>query len=159
VRLVAALGAVGAAVGGLGACGDDAVRIDAPPPSATNRAACEELLAALPQSIAGVERRDTEPEGAYGAAWGDPPIVLTCGGSTPTDFDATSACTTVNGVDWFIPQEQLETSDAIDRTMTAVNREPQVQVRLPAAYWPPATTMADLSGPVTEHTERTGRCQ
>ena len=150
---------LGTCAGLLAGCGGGPVRVDAATPSAEDQAACTDLLAALPASVADVDRRDVEPDGAWGAAWGDPPIVLTCGGAAPAEFDAASACTTVNGVDWFIPQDQLDTLADIDRTMTAVHQDPQVQVRLPPEHWPPATTMADLSGPVTEHTRRTGQCR
>jgi hypothetical protein len=112
----------------------------------------------LPEQVADQDPRPVEPESDWAAAWGDPAIVLTCGGPPATGFKRISTCTTVNGVDWFIPEEQLETDQPIDLTMTTVNREQVVQVLLPAAHWPPATTLADLSSVVRKNTEKTGSC-
>ena len=76
----------------------------------------------------------------------------------PEGFNRTSSCTTVNGVDWFIPEEQLESPEPVELTMTTVNREQVVEVRMPAEHWPPATTLADLSSVVARSTEATGSC-
>lgn len=132
--------------------------LDAPTPAADDRRACRDLIEALPDTVADQPRRDTDPADGWGAAWGDPPIVLTCGGPRPDGFIRTSACTTVNDVDWFIPEEQLEAGSASDLTMTTVYREQYVEVRLPAEHWPPATTLADLSEAVTDHIAATGSC-
>ena len=142
----------------LAACGDGAVQVEAPEPAAADRAACRDLLAAVPDKVADQTARRVEPDDAWGTAWGDPPIVLTCGGAEPKGFNRTSTCTTVNGVDWFIPEDELEAETPSDLTMTTVYRRPTVTVRLPADYWPPATTLADLSEAVTSATTRDGAC-
>ncbi len=142
----------------LAGCGQGAVRLDAPTPRSSDRAACRALLDDLPVEVADQPQRDTEPAEGLGAAWGDPPIVLTCGGPAPAGFDRASSCTTVNGVDWYLPEEQLQAGEVSDVTMTTVNRAQHVEVRMPAEYWPPATTLVDLSAAVSEHTEATGRC-
>ena len=142
----------------LGGCGDDTVAVDAAAPAEKDREACRALLDALPDRIADQERRTVEPEDAWGAAWGDPAIVLTCGGPEPSDFKRIATCATVNGVDWFTPEEQLESPDPVEVTMTTVYREQYVEVRMPAEYWPPATTLADLSDAVSRNIESTGSC-
>jgi hypothetical protein len=144
----------------LGGCSSEPgpVEVDAPLPAAADRAACHDLLDALPENVADQPLRPVEPQGAWAAAWGDPAIVLTCGGSAPEGFRRTSSCTTVNGVDWFIPEEQLETTEAVDLTMTTVHRDQFVQVRMPAKYWPPAATLADLSGAVRGSIDADGAC-
>jgi Protein of unknown function (DUF3515) len=134
------------------------VEVAAPPPAPADQAACRTLLDALPDEVADQPLRPVEPEDAWGAAWGDPAIVLTCGGPPPQGFRRTSSCTTVNGVDWFIPEKQLETTGAVDLTMTTVRREQFVEVRMPAEYWPPAATLADLSAAVSRSIEATGAC-
>ena len=48
--------------------------------------------------------------------------------------------------------------DTGDHTMTAVNREVPVALRLPAEHWPPAAALADLAAPVDRSLRRTGRC-
>ncbi len=132
--------------------------VDAPEPTAADRVPCRRLLDALPDAVADQQARTVQPADAWGAAWGDPPIVLTCGGPRPAGFTRTSSCTTVNGVDWFIPEEQLGTSEPTDLTMTTVYREQYVEVRLPKEYWPPATTLADLSRAVRKNVAATGGC-
>ena len=62
------------------ACG--AVDVPATKVSAAEREACEELVAALPDSVSDQPRRDTEGN-PLGAAWGDPAIVLRCGVGVP----------------------------------------------------------------------------
>ncbi len=141
--------------GGAAAPSDTApVTLD--PPEGTVPAVCDELLARLPLVLADQRRRDVSPEQAPGAAWGAPPITLTCGVEEPAGFDEVASCLTVSGVDWFIPTEQLEAQG--DLTMTTVNREVHVEVQLPAAYFPPATALADLAKPVRRSIPATGEC-
>jgi hypothetical protein len=152
----AALAAGAAAL--LAAC-SGAVDLSAPAPAAADRAACRSLLDALPSRVADQPRRTVQPRGAWGAAWGDPPIVLTCGGPAPHGYGRASSCTTVNGVDWYLPENQLETGGRpSDVTMTTVHRAVHVQVRMPADYWPPATTLADLSSAVKHTIPSAGHC-
>ena len=134
------------------------MQIDAPEPAPDDQAACRTLLQAVPDDVADQAARPVQPDGAWGTAWGDPPIVLTCGGPAPKGFNRTSSCTTVNGVDWFSPEEQLEAATPSDLTMTTVYRHPTVTVQMPADYWPPATTLADLSEAVADGTTRDGAC-
>ncbi len=147
-------------VGLLSACGTGPVTLDPPGGlAAAQREVCEDLVAALPDEVAGLERREVDPADALGAAWGDPAIELTCGVGRPADYDAANGCTTVNGVDWYIPREQLEGNGELDLTMTTIKREVGVEVVLPGEHWPPATTLADLSEAISEHTDATGRCR
>ena len=67
-----------------------------------------------------------------------------------------ASCLTVNGVDWYVPTEQLEAQG--DLTMTAVNREVGVEVQLPAAHFPPAATLADLAPAVRRSIPKTDEC-
>jgi hypothetical protein len=152
------LGLVGLVLAG---CGDGRLALDADPPPGEDRTACRAFLDALPTSLADQPRREVaaaEGGEVWGAAYGDPPITLRCGVARPDAFDETAACTTVNGVDWFIPEEQLDEEQPERYTMTTVYRTPMVEVQLPVAYFPPATAMVDLAGPVTAHLQRTGRC-
>jgi hypothetical protein len=143
----------------LAACGPGRVGVDDPEPSGENAAACAALIEALPESVADQLRRSTEPADAPAAAWGNPPIVLTCGVGAPKDFTPESSCLTVNGVDWHIPEEQLDSIEKVDLTMTVVNRAQHVEVVLPHDYAPPAATLADLAKPIKHTIKRTGRCR
>jgi hypothetical protein len=134
------------------------VSLDAPTPEERDRNACRALVDDLPAEVADQPRRETDPAEGWGAAWGDPPIVLSCGGPPPAGFGRASSCTTVNGVDWYLPEDQLEPGGDAVVVMTTVNRAQHVEVRMPGEYWPPAATLVDLSAPVSEHTAATGEC-
>ena len=131
--------------------------VEVTPTDTADAAACTELVDALPDQVADVERRDVEPDTGSTAAWRDPAIVLRCGVPQPADFDALSTCQITNGVAWFIPDEQI-TGQPVEVLMTTIGRSPGVEVRLPADYFPPATAMVDLASSVKAHTERVGRC-
>jgi hypothetical protein len=140
----------------LAGCGPDAVEVGGDAPAAKDQDACRLLLGGLPARVADLSKREVTPADGWGAAWGDPAIVLRCGVDAPEGFDAVATCTEVNGLEWYIPDEPPEDASAV--TMTTVNREPTVEVRLPAEHWPPAATLVDLAPAIKEHTERTGSC-
>ncbi len=140
----------------LGACGGGPVEVTASAPRPEDADACRRLVSDLPGQVADQPSREVS-EPSYAAAWGDPAIVLVCGVPTPPGFDEVAVCTTVDGVDWFIPDEDLVPGR--DLTMTTVNRSVHVEVRLPASLAPPAATLADLAEAVQQGSQRTGRCR
>ena len=144
---------------GLTGCADDPVRIPDHDLDATQDRACRELVADLPQTLADAERVEVEPAGARGAAWGDPPVVLSCGGEVPEGFGRTAFCQEVNGVGWYVPDAALE-DESRDVTMVTVGYRPIVTVEVPAELRPEgvATVSAALAGPVEEHTELVRPC-
>jgi hypothetical protein len=117
--------------------------LDAPAVTGADATACRHLVAALPHDVDGVARVETDAGDGYGAAWGDPAIELRCGVPMPPDFNEVSGCQTANGVDWFVPESQ-QTGRPEDIVMTSVGRSVNVEVRIPATYWPPVNTMVDL---------------
>ena len=123
-------------------CGSGTVDIDAPKLSGADAAVCRSLVDALPSRVADQARRTSDAGGGYGAAWGDPAIVLTCGVPTPKGLDPFSPCTVADGVGWYIPESQ-RTNEPVD--MTTVGRAVDVRVQIPADYFPPAATMVDLA--------------
>ena len=78
-RGVALSGVLVAAAALLSGCGGP-VEITPPPPS--ERSACDTLARQLPQRLADLPRAEVTPTDADGAAWGDPPMTLTCGVGT-----------------------------------------------------------------------------
>jgi uncharacterized protein DUF3515 len=142
-----------------GCGGPGPVAVDAPVTSGGDRAACTAFLAALPQRLAGQERRPVTPDDAPVAAWGDPAITVTCGVGPPAGFDRFSACQVADGVGWFVPPAQVDDQDA-DATLTAAGYRPRVALHLPADYRPEgaAAAVTGLSGPVKRHLERVRRC-
>jgi len=138
------------------ACGNGTLHLESQTPPAAARSTCSDLLAHVPAKVAGQSRH--EDDATWAVAWGDPAITLTCGVARPSGFVAGSACTTVNGVDWYIPQSQLDSTVPVDLTLTAVYREVYLRVELPKDYWPPANTLVDLSGVVKSRDPASGHC-
>jgi hypothetical protein len=135
------------------ACESDKVPIDAPAPADRAEAErCRALIEALPDTVAHQLRRPVDPDDAYGAAWGDPAITLTCGGEMPPGFDRFAACEVANGVGWYA-DEDLAADQSLDATLATVGYVPIVTVHLPATYRPEgvAATMVELAPAVEQH--------
>ncbi|KRE94735.1 hypothetical protein ASG76_10050 [Nocardioides sp. Soil774] len=94
--------------------------------SSADRTACEALVAALPDTLAGQDRVDVD-DGVLGAAWGDPAYVLTCGVPAPADYAPTSQCNVIDGVGWWVPDDQLSDLGE-DATPIALSLRPYVEV-------------------------------
>ncbi len=120
--------------------------------SQADQRACRDLVADLPATLAGLESHEITGDTEYGAAWGDPAIVLTCGVAVPAEFDRFSACTEASGVGWFVPPEQEKDQDS-DVLLTAVGYAPRVSLFVPADQRgaESAAALADLAGPVRAH--------
>jgi hypothetical protein len=141
-------------------CADGPVSIptnDAGPAAA---AVCEQFLADVPSELAGERKRALVRNGALGAAWGDPAIVLTCGGELPDDFDRFSECVEANGVGWFVPAD-AEKDQSATAVLTAAGYRPVVQVSVPGDYRPEgvASVLAQLAAPVEEHLKLVEPCE
>ena len=153
------LSALCTAMLGLSGCESDEVPIDSPGATAAVVATCRALLEALPDTVNDEPRRAVDPDDALGAAWGDPAIVLTCGGPMPEDFDRFSTCQEADGVGWYVPEEQVA-DQGLDVVMTTVGFRPIVSVRLPASYRPEgaAATMVDLAPAITSQLRQVRPC-
>ena len=143
----------------LAACGGDGVHVDGFAVASRDRAACRDLLRALPDGVADHSRRHDVTGSPYAAAWGDPAIVLRCGVGTPKGFDRFSRCQRADGVDWFVPESVIGDLGA-DAVMTTVGRSPAVEVTVPAQDRPAGTAaaMVDLAPVIKAHTTRTTPC-
>jgi hypothetical protein len=120
--------------------------------SAPDRAACEALVADLPDTLAGQERRVVEPDGALGAAWGDPAYVLACGVDEPNGFEPGAECSVIAGVGWYVTDDQL-TDLTEDATPVALSRSPLVELTVPADYRTEGIdrALAELAPALKEH--------
>jgi hypothetical protein len=148
------------AAGALAGCsGPEPVRIDPPELPPAEQAACATFLEDLPVELAEEAAREVEPEYALGAAYGDPPIVITCVDRTPEGFDELAQCQQVNDVGWFVPDEQVADQDA-DAVLTALSHRPFVEVRVPAEYRPDgvAAVLSELSEPIADNLELVDEC-
>jgi Protein of unknown function (DUF3515) len=141
-------------------CGEDPVTISAPEVEGSERATCTRFVADLPGELADEDGRSLAGDEALGAAWGNPPIVLTCGGDLPDDFDRFAECVEANGVGWFVPAE-AEADQSSPATVTAAGYRPLVRVTVPGDYRPEgvAAIIAELARPVRDHLELVDRCE
>ncbi len=114
--------------------------VEAEPLDAAGQAACEAFLADL-------------PEAADGA-------VLTCGAPEPATLEATSECSEILGVGWFIDPDELADTDS-PATATAIGVRPRVAVVFPADERGQRSleVLSALAGPVAEHLEQVSRCR
>jgi hypothetical protein len=105
--------------------------------------------------VSSESRQSVTPDDALGAAWGDPAIVLTCGGSW--DIPATANCQEVNGVDWYAPESSFS-DQSVDVVLTTIGWTPVVRLELPAEYRPPAAAMVDLAPAIKKTLKPTTPC-
>jgi hypothetical protein len=138
-------------------CSDDPPEIDAPELSAADAQTCRELVNDLPATLAGEKQVETTGDTAYGAAWGDPAIVLTCGVG-PANLADAPPCAEVDGVGWLVPPDELEGDR--DATFTADGYRPRIRLEVPDDYLPEggASALADLAAPVKKYLKKVERC-
>ncbi len=143
----------------LTACGKEPVSVPTLRLTAADQAVCQRVVHALPDTVAGQDKRKTQPAAALGGAWGDPAIVVQCGVGVPPEFSRTSACTVADGVGWFVPESQADDQSA-DVVMTNPGYRPVLQVTVPASYRPSglAAAMVQLAPVVKQYTELVHPC-
>ncbi|GGD17428.1 DUF3515 domain-containing protein [Nocardioides daphniae] len=140
----------------LGGC-SSTVEIASEPMDDAERAACEALVADLPDEL--FEQERVEVSGGVGAAWGDDPVVLTCGAPQPEEYDPFARCSEIDGVGWFIPGAQMKDPDS-DIEMTVLSHAPRVRLDLPAEhrFKGPDTHLRTLAVPIKEHLDEVMPC-
>jgi hypothetical protein len=125
------------------ACGGCTTAVEVHGPS-RGPAECAALVAALPETVDGQNRREVAPGDALAAAWGDPAIVLRCGAPAPQALGPSSRCAEVNGVGWFAEQhDEGYRFSTIGRTTT-------VQMRVPYDYEPAADALVDVAAAIRQ---------
>ena len=143
----------------LAACSPGTISIEENDLSGADRAACEALVADLPDTLAGESRAEVEPGGGPGAAWGDPAYVLTCGVPEPDDYEPTAECSVIEGVGWYVDDDQL-TDLSEDATPIALTRTPYVELKVPADYRTEGIdrALAELAPLLEEHLDEGVPC-
>jgi hypothetical protein len=138
------------------------VHVATPSVSGTVRAQCSRLVAALPQQVAGQDRRDVTPAGAQAGAWGDPAVVLRCGVPRPAALRPTSYCFEIDHVGWLATQhgKAVSVTSPVQGTLdfTTIGRSVYVEVSVPDAYAPQADALADVAGAVRRTTRLVRPC-
>lgn len=104
-----------------------AVHMDAPALSGADATACRAFLAQLPQVVDGLVRRPVTAGAEQNAAYGDPPILVSCGGPAAS-YDPTDVVYPGSGVCW----DATVTNDA--SVWTALGRTTVVRVVVPKEY-------------------------
>ncbi|HIW45764.1 MAG TPA: DUF3515 domain-containing protein [Candidatus Yaniella excrementigallinarum] len=103
-------------------------------PDATNPE-CAEAMVALPEEIAGHERRRTDSQST--AAWGEPAVaVFRCG--VPVPEPTTDECVEANGVDWVAHEE------GSNWRITTYGRDPAMEVLFDGERISSSSVMVDI---------------
>jgi hypothetical protein len=146
-RRNAALG-VGMVAAGLLVTGCAAPVADVEPAPEATDPVCAEAMVALPDAVAGLDRRETDSQAT--AAWGEPSaVILRCG--VPTPGPTTEHCVTANGVDW------VTRDDGEFWTLTTYGRTPAVEVLFDDTRAASSSVMVDLA-PAVSRIPATGGC-
>ena len=145
-------------------CSDSPPEIHAPELSAADAQACRDFVADLPDTLAGEESVEVTGDTEYGAAWGDPAIVLTCGVDQPSDFTDASTCIEVGEVGWYVPDDvfkaMFDGDETTDIPMTEMNYRPRIHVLIPGEYRPDGFTnvAGALAELIARDLRRVGEC-
>jgi hypothetical protein len=114
--------------------------------SEASRAACAEVIAALPQEISAGRAWTVAPDPGSTSAWGSPAVVLQCGDEVP-EPDPTDQLLDVDGTTWLVTTlTQGEQYSSVDRT-------PGIVVTVPQQYSPSAGVLVELLPAVVAGTE------
>lgn len=103
------------------------VSVSPPPLTPSAAVVCRALLARLPATIRDQPQRPVTAGAEQVAAYGAPPVVLTCG-VPPVTRDPTVGPIVVSGVCWYQGK-----ADG-DNTLTTIDRKVPLQLRVPAQY-------------------------
>jgi hypothetical protein len=100
---------------------------------------CRALLARMPEKVRDRQRRQVTAGQGQNAAFGDPAIMLACGGEAPS-FAPTEMVYGLSGVCWM--------ADPSGTMWTTVDREVPVVVLVPKDYDSPAQWVTAFSEPI-----------
>ncbi|WP_232796855.1 DUF3515 domain-containing protein [Blastococcus atacamensis] len=101
--------------------------LEVPPVTPAAEEHCPAVMGTLPLELAGEVSRRVQSDSPYVYAWGEPPVVLTCGVERPAGWTVSAAAIQINGVQWYV-----DTADPDSTVWTAVDRPVYVEVRLPS---------------------------
>ncbi len=131
-------------------------------PDAMTAEQCKDLIAELPDRVAGQAARSVQPSDALASAWGDPPIVVRCGVPKPTSLRPDSSCFVVNDIGWLAEQEgrPVTGTEPVDGELvfTTIGRSAYVEVTVPPDYQPAADALVDLAGAIATTTDDVRPC-
>jgi hypothetical protein len=105
-------------------------------------AVCRAVVAHLPPAVGDLPRRPVTAGAGQSAAYGDPPITLSCGGAPAPSLAPTATVFPLSGACWTV-QEQPDAT-----VWTSLYRAVPVRVRVPNAYPQPGQKVIAFSGAV-----------
>ncbi len=98
------------------------VKVDAAALAPEEAPLCAAVVAKLPETVRGLNRRPVVNGPEQNAAYGEPPLTVTCGGQTPA-FPPQDLVYNVNGICWH--------ADEGGKNWTTVDRRVAVKISLP----------------------------
>lgn len=101
-----------------------------PSPGASGKQ-CTQLMTALPQQLAGSDKRPVIDDPAGVAAWGDPPITLRCGLPTPQELTCSSQLIEVANANGQTGVLWLQLTEGGQTTYIAADRPVRIALTLP----------------------------
>ncbi len=111
------------------------------PADAATDPECAAVNARLPETVAGLESRETNAQGT--GAWGEPAqVLLYCGVAVP-DPTSTLACITVEGIDWL-----RDPANDPKFSFTSYGRDPAVTVIIDGGKVSGGPVLGDLASAV-----------
>lgn len=127
------------------------VELAAPPLGEQSAQNCRKLVEALPGRIRDLPRRPVTAGPRQNAAYGDPPIILSCG-APATSFPPDDVVYVADGVCWHAPgagQPAAVPPAAGQRTQwTTVDRQVPVRVVMPVGYEQPVQWLNEFSAAI-----------
>lgn len=130
---VAALTGTGSDNGGTPAASTGAVSAPAPPHANAEAGPCTKVLDQLPIHLGKLQPRRVDSASPFVVAWGDPPVVWSCGVERPKDLRRTSTAEYITAGPQSGPfYDVTSTGDA--NVWTTVDRGPYISITVPKAY-------------------------
>ncbi len=123
-----------------------AVTATAPPHAGAQTTPCSKVLAQLPVSLGRLAPRvvhTTPTDTPYVVAWGDPPVLLSCGVARPKALVPGSSEQFISANEFTGPYFDVQRKGNAN-VYTTVDREPYIAITIPAKY-PAATYLPALS--------------
>jgi Protein of unknown function (DUF3515) len=113
-----------------------------PPSEATM---CLAFVAHLPATVRGLAQRPVTAGHEQNAAYGEPPIKISCGGRSLPSTAPDAVLWTLSGICWYADQSRPDTT-----TWTTLDRRAPVTVTLPNSYQGQGGWVQEFTGPIRE---------
>jgi hypothetical protein len=122
----------------------------APAHAAAQASACNRVLEQLPVQLGNLQPRvvHSHPDSPYVVAWGDPPVVLSCGVDRPKDLQPGSSAQYFTNGPAAGPFYDVTSHSGVN-VWTTVDRAPYISIEVPSKYQG-ADVLPPLSGAIAQ---------